>query len=251
MQTFYSFLRSLGVMLALSLALSSAAHAQVSLETSPAAVKDFVRQVYIEGVPYEEASRLSPDVAVPVLIRMLNDPREEEHWANVVVTLGMLGDDRVVQPLLDFIRRGESRKQLSPSQSRAKIGAVMALGYAVNKRGNRKALAYLKEGIDPRVWEKRKVGWASGFFSSPAERDNQLAIMSAIGLGLSGHPEAAEVLRSLREPPTTPDMRALRTRLADMSNIADEALKAHSTISREGLKRYYQRTVPDDAPDRE
>jgi hypothetical protein len=163
------------VIFALSIAFTWPAQAQ-PLETRPAAIQEFVRQVYIEGVPYEKVVGLSRDAAIPVLLPMLNDPREDEHWPNIVVTLGMLGDDRAVAPLVAFITRRESDLQLSRSQSIAKTSAVMALGYVVNRTGNREALKYLEEGIYPEAWEARNVLWKSSFFPSDAER-NDLATL--------------------------------------------------------------------------
>src|SRR5262245_21223669 len=107
-----------------------------TLETRPDAIKKFVNEVYIEGVPYEQVVNLSPDAAIPILLEMLNDPRESEHWPNIVVTLGMIGDERAVKPLIAFIGRRESEEQLSRAESVAKTSAVMALGYVVNRTSN-------------------------------------------------------------------------------------------------------------------
>jgi hypothetical protein len=59
-------------------------------------VRDFVRQVFIHGIPYEEARRYDAS-AVPVLLAMLRDPAQEDFWANVAVVLGMIGDERAVE----------------------------------------------------------------------------------------------------------------------------------------------------------
>jgi len=49
---------------------------------------------------------------------MLRDPREQLYWFNIVTTLGMIGDKRVVEPLIGFIEkevragaRAQSREQ--------------------------------------------------------------------------------------------------------------------------------------------
>ena len=59
--------------------------------TTPGQVREFVHAVYIEGVPYEEASQLSAEVALPVLKQILSDTHEQDFWANAGVTAGMIG----------------------------------------------------------------------------------------------------------------------------------------------------------------
>lgn len=206
-------------------------------------IRSFVHQTYIGGVPYTEVAKMSTGEAMPVLLEMLNDPLEEEYLPNIVVTLGMLGDDRTVAPLIGFISRPESRWELSRSQSTAKTSAVMALGYIVNKTGNAQALAYLEEGINPQVWEGRNLQWTSDFYPSTVERNNQMAIMSILGLGVSGNPEAGKILRELQQPaPASRTGAAVSQALPTLdSSIVNEALKAHEDISRNGLKQYYER----------
>ena len=68
--------RKVGVSLTLALALlSSAGH--LMAQTTADEVKGFVQPVYIEGVPYERASRLDPAVALPVLEQILADSTQQ------------------------------------------------------------------------------------------------------------------------------------------------------------------------------
>ncbi len=248
MRNQHTSIHAISLLVGLSITLTFG-YPQPTPEANPAAIKDFVRQVYIEGVPYEDVGRLSADVAIPVLREMLNNPQEEEYWPNVVVTLGMLGDDRAVEPLVNFIERKEPGKQLSRAQSVAKTSAVMALGYVVNRTGNQRALKYLEEGIYPSAWEKRNLPWASSFFPSGAERNNQLVIMSVLGLGLSGRAEATKVLRLLRDPHATPEIVALKQQVPGIDNIADEALKASESIGKDGMRMYYKKELQRQPPD--
>jgi HEAT repeat protein len=105
-------------------------------------IRSFVRQVYIEGVPFEEVQKFDKATAAPVLLKMLEDAREEKYWPNIVVTLGMLGDARAVEPLIQFVEKG-SPGTLSHARYIAKTSAVMSLGYIVNKSKSDKALSYL------------------------------------------------------------------------------------------------------------
>src|SRR3954470_18164242 len=92
----------------------------------PSDVRAFVQQTFIHGVPYEAASKFKPS-DVPILLALLADPAAEAQWANVVSTLGMIGDAQAVGPLIAFVASGQG--QLSPVQYTAKTSAVMALGY--------------------------------------------------------------------------------------------------------------------------
>ncbi len=211
--------------------------------SDPAVIREFVHQVYIEGVPYDQVGRLHASPAIAALTAMLKEPGEEEYWSNIVVTLGMLGDDRAVDPLLAFIGRGESGEQLSRSQSVAKTSAVMALGYIVHRTANKKALKYLEEGIFPNTWEARNVQWASGIYPTRADRNSQLAVSSILGLGLSGRPEAVKLLQSIREPAATARIADLRKQIPGIDDICAEALKANAAIASEGMDLYYKRRL--------
>lgn len=217
--------------------------------TTPEQVQEFIHAVYIEGVPYEVATHLDPEVALPILKEVLNDSREEEYWATAVVTTGMIGDDRGADVLLEFINRKEASAKLSRAKTVAKNSAVMALGYIVNKTGNRKALDFLKLRVDPKTWTK--LSWTGAFQRTNDERDKQLSTMAVLGLGLTGNPEAKERLESLKETPRTPQMRELRKALPDAGTSAEEALKAHGVISNKGLESYYLQYRPKHSADEE
>ena len=180
--------------------LSMSLQQRAQTATDPETVRAFVRQTYIAGIPFKEVQGMSPDVALPVLITMLDDSRDAQYWANIVVTLGMLGDNRAVEPLINFIARSEEPPELSPPQAVAKTSAVMSVGYIVNKTGKGPAFTFLAEGVDPQVWENRNIRWSSSFYPSTRERNIQLATMSIIGLAISGRPEAEKILRDLQVP---------------------------------------------------
>jgi HEAT repeat protein len=194
-----------------------------------------VHQIYIEGVPYENAIRFDANAAVPTLLSMLADPNEEEYWPNIVITLGMLGDERAVDPLIKFLEQDAPRAQLSRSHYIAKTGVLMALGYLINKGGSQKALTYLRDSLNPDAWRQRRLSWISPFNPDVEARDLQLTKMAILGLALSAHPAAAEALRSLQKPPQTEAERKLHARL---STAVAEALQEHQTIGTEGLVNY-------------
>jgi hypothetical protein len=202
-------------------------------------IRDFVRQVFIHGVPYEEASRYDSSV-VPTLLEMLNNPAEKAHWPNIVVVLGMIGDERAVDPLISFIEADYSG-DLSTELYRAKTAALMALGYIINKTGNRKALSYLMSSLHPETWGARDVVGIAPFQGDTAERNTDFSKHAILGLALSGHPEAAQALRSLQQPAPTEAQRAFQ---AEAGDLVSEALEEHAKIAREGLASYYREPPP-------
>jgi len=198
-----------------------------SVSSKPTDIKEFVQRVYIHGVPYAEASKYDASV-VPTLLKMLQDPKEQKHWSNIVATLGMIGDDSAVEPVIAFIERS---KQGTPNrdQRRARTSAMMALGYLVNKSGNRRALDYLITNLTLPV---RTEGFLAEQFDATAERKlNKNAVR---GLALSGHPKATEALKSIRN--------SLES--SAEKEMIDEALATHKKIADRGLAEYYRTSQP-------
>lgn len=194
-------------------------------------IKDFVRQTFIHGVDYAQASQYGSDV-VPALLEMLKDQQEQAHWANIAITLCIIGDEQALDPIISFIEEGGEGK-LSGASYRAKTSAIMALGYLINKSGSQKALDYLKASIKPDEWSG-KAKWSGPFEASVDERNAQLSTMAILGLALSGHSEAAEALQSLQAPTSDPFR-------AQVSDVVTDALGTLDTISKDGLTEYYRK----------
>lgn len=192
-------------------------------------VRAFVRQTFIHGVPYEQASRFTSADAT-VLLEMLGNAQERASWPNIVVTLGIIGDERAVDPLISFFSR-EVSGTLSSSEYMAKTSALMSLGYLVNKSNNLKALTYLIDSLTPETWVTRKLSWVSPYHATEAERNPQLTAMAVMGLALSGRPLAREALLGLQ---------ARIGAGAPGRALVEEALRAHEVIAREGLAVYYK-----------
>jgi hypothetical protein len=217
-----------------------ASAAAVTGETAPLPdIRDFVRRLFIHGIPYEEFMRYGPNV-IPTLLEMLADPREERAWPNIVIVLGVLGDDRALTPLISFIEQNNGGK-LDYNRYQAKRNAIFALGYLVNKSSNQEALAYLKAGLDPSVWAKRGITWTSPEYETAADRNRELSRIAIIALGVSGDPSAQKALRALLIPAPTGTEREFREQ---MSGVISEALKANQRIAEEGLAAYYREPTP-------
>lgn len=195
----------------------------------PATVETFVRQIYIHGLPYEDASRYDASV-VPTLLKLLQDPKEEPYWSNVVQMLGIVGDEDVADTILTFIQEDAGAAKLTREQYAAKSsGALTALGYLVHRTGSERAVEYLLEGLVPETWQKR-VEWTSPYQAASGDRNRQLTQLCVMALALTGHPRAGEALRSLKSAGTRPEI----------SGLLDEAVATHELVRKEGLKNYYK-----------
>ena len=228
---FLIIVASLGMGVHVHVAISEA----MSSAQAPMKVEDFVQEIYFEGVPYEEAS-LYGEEAVPKLLAMLKDPKKKAFQSNIIVTLGIIGDERAVGPMIDVLEGGD--EQLKSEDFAAKSSVLMSLGYLINKSQNKKALDYLKEHMTPKGWQGSKLTRAEGLQASVDERSQQLSTLAVIGLGLSGHPEAKNALKSLGE-----NVKALGTAkfAKQMTSVVEEAMKAHESIVKKGLKAYYKK----------
>lgn len=197
-------------------------------------IKKFVRLRFIHGVPYELAVKYSSE-DVPKLVAMLKDRSEEPYWANIVTVLGIIGDERAFDAMVEFIER--DREDISAAHYRAKTVAVMSLGYLINKTGNKKAIDYLRRGVEPEIWATRLGSNITLYHSNIAERNNDLAKYAILGLALSGNSEAARALQSLQGRTSIKAQQKFRIQI---SNLVAEALKEHKKITRQGLANYYK-----------
>lgn len=209
------------------LALSVATWAQ-----APQPIREFVHQTYIHGVPYDAATRY-PSAVQNELIAMLDAPAERSAWANAATTLGMIGDDGALDPLVRFVQRGDSR--IEPNEYDAKINAILGIGIMLHRRrAEGSALAFLRNGLNPSFWAK-SVRWRSPFAESDRDRDDELVLTTVQALGISGHPEAAKALSSMKEA----KFAQLRTvSRASAEATVDEALQANGQVARRGLQSY-------------
>jgi PBS lyase HEAT-like repeat len=180
-------------------------------------INDFVHQTFIHGVPYQQVIKYKADDVLPILLKMLADPEEEAARSNVATTLGMLGDKRSVQALIQYFQSGKG--VLSPSEYNGKISALTALGFILNKQIDPFAFGYLRESLQLSIVHKYKMEWSSPYQKTLEDRDLQLLQTTIMGLGLSGRPEAAQILVSFE------------SRVASLeSNAGSDFVKADKTL---------------------
>jgi hypothetical protein len=205
------------------------------LESDTTDIKQFVKRLYIHGLPYEAATRFGPE-SVPALLEVLANPKDEPHWSNAIITLAIIGDESVFERIRSFIEQPRSKQ--TDESYRARTAAIMSLGYLLHRTKSDKVLQYLKQGLEPKAWAgKSGIGKAS-YHSGIEGRHLDLAKYAIHGLALSGHPDAIKALKSMQQSPTSNEQKKLLDLKASM--IA-ESLKTHETIAARGLIEYYRK----------
>jgi len=193
--------------------------------------EDFVRQAFVEGMPYEEASKYGSG-DVDGLLRMLDKDEDKPHWANVVVMLGMIGDEKAVEPLIGFFEK-EDAGTLDRAHYAAKAAVPMALGYVANKTGSDKAIGYLSAWLDPTTRKAPGGTWKGPLQSDVPARNGHLTRMATLGLALSGKQKALTSLEAAKARVGVTDA------LLPDGALLDAATRAATKIQDKGLGGYY------------
>ncbi len=191
---------------------------------------EFVRQVYPHGTPMGIASSLFDNSReIPVLLRMLRDPREEASWGNIVAVLGMIGDSSVSPALIDFIKL-RAKEVPRTNGTRVLTAAMMGLGYLTNQTEDRTALRFLAEASSPVFWADVPQACGQGWTRDICA--NQLATAAAMGLALSGSPDGQKILSSGYRV-------ALAVRDTELAQNLAEYMAVNDEIAAIGLRGYY------------
>jgi hypothetical protein len=204
-----------------------------ALAAQQAPIETFVSRLYFEGVPYEEAIRY-PATDVPKLLGMLRDRANAPYWANIAGVIGMIGDAAAADSLAAYAEGGTGAT-LSPEEYRARTTAVLALGYIVNRTGDRRVLQRLVDDADPARWAGRGVRWRSPVHRDDAGRNLELSKMAVLGLALAGNAESGAALRALRGAGAPAGVAN-----PDLQAVVAMAIGEHDVIGRDGLVRYYR-----------
>jgi hypothetical protein len=192
-----------------------------------ATVEDFVHNVYIHGVPFEEARKFKSSEDVERLGSLLKDSQQQRYWANAATTLGMIGTAQATRHLTEFIARGSG--VLTPEAYRAKSSAVIAMGFALGTTGEGQALSFLVNKSDPAEWQT--FDWQSPFADGSANRDLQMARTAIAALGFSGNVHAESALEKLHSNPELASK-------PQFSESIDSALADSKSVRRVGFDAY-------------
>lgn len=186
-------------------------------------VIEFVHEIFIEGVPYDQGSRYTTDDIRP-LVELLDKSDEQRPWLNAIAVLGMIGDRQAWMPIKHAFERDSG--ELSRQNYAAKLAVPLALGYLLSKGHDQhdpEILEYLDTGLkNPSEWSKR-VSWRESHDQSDEARNAHLTTLTILGMGISGRPEALTALQTLYDQL---EMHAAEARQASLTK-QDEATKSN------------------------
>jgi hypothetical protein len=168
--------------------------------------------------------------AVPELIVKLQSETDESRRACWAIVLGVVGDERAVEPLIASIEKPSSAQPTD-----ARYVAMQGLGFLINRTGSAQALTYLIDGLKLDVWRKRSLQGVPPFNRSQSEYDRQLSDYALMALALSGDPRAGDALRSLQTSPTPGQALVGK----DLDDMLATWLEVHRVVAERGLQGMY------------
>lgn len=197
-------------------------------------IDEFVKNTYVHGVPYDQATQF-PASVTPQLVAMLKDGTKQAFWPNIVVTLGIVGDNRATGPLISFFEAGDGI--LPEEVFRAKTSVLMSLGYVINHTHSTQALKYLQRGVHPSSWAG-KVKWRAAFQGDDQTRNEHLSRLAINGLALSGNSSALATLKGFVAVQAAGEETAF---WQSVRSQLEEAIRANDFIAKNGLTAYYKK----------
>jgi hypothetical protein len=201
---------------------------------TPEPIATFVRREFFEGVPWAEADQYGP-ADVPFLLGQLRSPSNGVSLPTVVGVLGVIGDTRAVQPLIQFITRHQGA--IGYELYSAKKAALLSLGLIAAQAEAPEALAYLYRGLDPAHWQS-VLRWRLPYAAPAETRDWQMVKAATWGVAVSGRPEAGVALQRL-DARLRSRAFAGRTPPNDLDELLQTARDAHRAVAAQGVERFY------------
>ena len=206
----------------------------------PADVRDFVSRHWVEGVPWELASQYGEKDARLLLDWLVNEPeRHEEFLTQVVATLGYIGSETAVQPMIDFVEQPRAGRAVF----NAKNTALLRLGDLANRSGSRVALDYLaRVAGDMELARRLAAPQASAELQAAKAAQDvvapsldtlaaELAVSATFGLALAGTAQTQQAVESLKLDPAA---------FATVNQAALEAAGIAATVRSKGREEYYR-----------
>lgn len=204
----------------------------------PKDIRQFVRQHFFDGVPFEVAASYKPEDA-DVLLKMLAEPKDDEEFLpEIVTTLCFIGSEKAVEPLIKFVKSPMS----SQPAFNAKNAALIHMGDLINKSGSKKAMEFLTSiaakpaaAMELAAERERVVAAAK---AEPAvtpptheELAAELAVSATWGLALTGNAEAEAMINRLGQ-----DQAAMKP----VREITAEAAQTSKAVRAKGQKGFYE-----------
>jgi hypothetical protein len=182
-------------------------------------------------VPYEQASKYD-STDIPILVDMLSDTSKKIYWSNIVITLGMIGDESAVDTLIGFINKSENTN-ISKSHYLAKSGVLFALGFIINKTNNSTAINFLRNRLQTSNWDSTSITWKAPYHNSFKQRDFQLLQKTILGLAITGSPQIVSTLDSVKTDTTF-------NYYAEIKDLVIDAININQRIDSLGLSAYFK-----------
>ena len=168
----------------------------------------------------------------------MNEPeKHDEFLPEIVTTLGFIGSDIAVQPLIDFVHSPRANRAVF----NAKNAALIHLGDLINKSGSQAALDLLTKVASDQEMAKTLAVPRSAIAAAEAAVAGvdapkletlaaELAVSATFGLALAGKPEAEQTLMGLMKNATA---------FAPVKVAAMEAAALSQKVRSQGQAAYY------------
>jgi len=204
----------------------------------PKDVREFVSQHWIAGIPYQAAAQYTEADAKLLLEWLMNEPeKHDEFLPEIVTTLGFIGSELAVQPLIDFVHSPRANRAVF----NAKNAALIHLGDLINKSGSQAALDFLTKVASDQETAKTLAVPRSAIAAAEAAVAGvdapkletlaaELAVSAAFGLALAGKAEAEQTLMGLMKNATA---------FAPVKVAAMEAAALAQKVRSQGQAAYY------------
>jgi hypothetical protein len=212
---------------------------------APMPVEEFVTQIYFEGLPLDKAAEYGKEAVQP-LLGILAAPSMVRYHENAALTLGMIGEEEAVEPLIAYVRRGpegsgtRGAEATADDASRAaykgRVGAIIGLGYLANRADSERAVDFLIEQSRPEAWRGNMLQRLPTREAPAAGAAEDLSKYAITALGLSADQRVAERLRSLAGEGARAGESAF---LAQAKDVIGQSLQILDEVSRKGVVGYY------------
>lgn len=198
-------------------------------------VASFVRTTYIHGTPVDQAERFRGEENVEILVNMLADERESDHWGNIVFTLGVIGGEQEVPHVIDFLEM-QSRGRMNWTTVRQATAGLMGLGYLANRTASSEAINYLAMAAQLGAFDGvQQVSDQTGQASIELnEMADVLSSSAAIGLAMVGSEEALLRLEEIYKTNAPSDRPTAMVPL-------EELIDLNLDIQDSGIENYFKR----------
>lgn len=203
------------------------------------------------------------DTNACVLRQILKDPLQTQHWENAVLMLGLIGYAPDAPFIAHFAFASYAKGQVTPSMPvpptvfRAKISALLALGFMCNRAPESSRGAVRKQMVEAmdrlHSGKKMNLDWRSPYHSDQVDQVVEMLDSLLSGFGVSGDPDLRNRLGEFEkhhlatlEKVKTEEITyhgfgsvIARRQLMDLVERAQTAIRESSIVQERGLAALY------------